>query len=44
LSPIITFTWDFRYTLPAIPVLALAAVLAFGSEPAAESENMWSSS
>jgi hypothetical protein len=39
LSPIITFTWDFRYTLPAIPVLALAAVLAFGSEPAAESEN-----
>lgn len=27
--PILLVTWDFRYTLPATPVLALAAVLGF---------------
>jgi hypothetical protein len=29
--PIVTFTWDFRYMLPSVPVLALAAVLAFAA-------------
>jgi hypothetical protein len=29
LVPVLLVTWDFRYTLPATPVLALAAVIGF---------------
>jgi hypothetical protein len=29
LIPVLLVTWDFRYTLPATPVLALAAVIGF---------------
>lgn len=31
--PIASLTWDFRYTLPAVPVLALAAVLGCAHAP-----------
>jgi hypothetical protein len=30
LVPILFVTWDFRYTLPAVPVLGLAAVVGLG--------------